>query len=345
MNYSVIIPAYNCESSIANTVKSICNVQVDEMEIIIVDDGSTDCTRDVCESLIRQYPFIKYYYQKNQGVSTARNLGISKSVGKYIMFLDSDDQVNSAELKKCMRTAVEQDVDILIFGMAFYRLYKGALFQIEDYYCEKEEKIFKSEIGNRMVELFENNYLSSVCNKIIKSDIAHQVIFNSSKMCFEDLLYSLELLQYCDSIYVMPDIAYIYRVEHSSRKTAREKRINDFNEYMLDFQSAVLKLEKHIGMELTAFRLKIGLIYEWLLMNKLQSSIYRELKQLDKDKMNLVLFGKEYVSSTKISKLFFDNKIIALRLYSIYWNIRHKTSLRIRCIKYRHINKKETKSV
>ena len=80
-------------------------------------------------------------------------------------------------------------------------------------------------------------------------------------------------------------------------------------------------------------------------MNKLQSSIYRELKQLDKDKMNLVLFGKEYVSSTKISKLFFDNKIIALRLYSIYWNIRHKTSLRIRCIKYRHINKKESKSV
>lgn len=338
MNFSVIIPAYNCENSIANTVKSICNVQVDEMEIIIVDDGSTDCTKDECKSLIKHYPFVKYYYQENKGVSAARNFGITKASGKYIMFFDSDDQVNSAELRRCMMTAVEQDADMLIFGMTFYRLYNGVPYQIENMYCEKEEKIFKSEIGNRMVELFENNYLSPVWNKIIKSDIAHQVIFNSSKMCFEDLLYSLELLQYCDSIYVMPDIAYIYRVEHSSKKSAREKRINDFNEYMLDFQNAVLNLEKHIGMELTAFRLKIGLVYEWLLMNKLQTSNYKELKQIDKEKMKLVLFGEEYVSSSKNSRLFFDNNLVELRLYSIYRNIRNKISLRIRCIKYRLAN-------
>ena len=73
MDFSVIIPAYNCESSIAKTVESICDVQIEEMEIIIVDDGSTDNTSNECRSLAEQYQHVKYYYQENQGVSAARN--------------------------------------------------------------------------------------------------------------------------------------------------------------------------------------------------------------------------------------------------------------------------------
>ena len=98
MDFSVIIPAYNCESSIAKTVKSICDVQIEEMEIIIVDDGSTDNTSNECKSLAGQYPFVKYYYRDNQGVSAARNFGISKAIGNFILFWDSDDKADTSKI-------------------------------------------------------------------------------------------------------------------------------------------------------------------------------------------------------------------------------------------------------
>lgn len=338
MDFSVIIPAYNCESSIANTVKSICDVQINEMEIIIVDDGSNDNTGNECKSLISQYSFIKYYYQENQGVSVARNYGISKAVGDYILLWDSDDKADSELLKKCMLTAQKKNADMLIFGMSFRQVYKGKVLHIEDKQCSKEEMIIQRDFPSVLADLFDVNYLSSGCNKILKGELCNQGAFKSSKKSFEDLLYVLELLNFCNSIYIMPDLAYIYEIDYLSNHTSRLKYIDDFSEYILDFQNAVLRLEDTLGVKLPQLRSKIGLIYEWMLSDKLQASSYKELKQLDKDKMKLVLFGKEYVSSSKNSKLFFDDKLIALRLYSIYRNIRHKTSLRIRCIKCRLAN-------
>ena len=335
MDFSVIIPAYNCERSIAKTVKSLCDVQIEEMEIIIVDDGSTDNTSNECRSLAGQYPLVRYYYQDNQGVSAARNFGISKAIGNFILFWDSDDKADTELLKKCMLTAKEKNADVLMFGMTFYKLYNGTPFQIEYLQCEKEERINKNELGSRMIDLFQKNYLTPVWNKVFKSEIVHRTFFNSSKMCFEDFLYSLEFLRHCDSVYLMPDPAYIYRMEHSSHKNVREKRINDFNEYMSDFQTAVIDLESHLGLELTEFRLKIGLVYEWMLISKLKAGNYGELKRLDKNKMKLTLFGNEFVSSSKIIRLFFDNKLITLRLYSFFHNIRHRIGLRMRCRKYR----------
>lgn len=90
---SVIIPAYNRADSIANTISSIISQKYRPLEIIIVDDGSTDNTYEIVQPYLQKKELlsIKYYYQKNQGVSVARNTGISKAKGEFISFLDSDD--------------------------------------------------------------------------------------------------------------------------------------------------------------------------------------------------------------------------------------------------------------
>ena len=115
--------------------------QREDIEIIIVDDGSTDNTSNECKSLAGQYPLVRYYYQDNQGVSAARNFGISKAIGNFILFWDSDDKADTELLKKCMLTAKEKNADMLIFGMSFRNIYKGRTFQIEYLQCEKEERI------------------------------------------------------------------------------------------------------------------------------------------------------------------------------------------------------------
>ena len=93
--FSVIIPVFEREKFIKKAIESVLNQSIDNFELIVVDDGSTDNTAYV----IKQYKKVKYFYQPNKGVSAARNLGIKKSKGKIVCFLDSDDEWKKDKLK------------------------------------------------------------------------------------------------------------------------------------------------------------------------------------------------------------------------------------------------------
>ena len=90
---SIIIPAYNVEKYIGATLESICKNKLDDVEIIVVDDGSTDNTRQTVEECLESLnpPHYKIIRQENKGVSAARNTGIDNAVGKYLIFCDGDD--------------------------------------------------------------------------------------------------------------------------------------------------------------------------------------------------------------------------------------------------------------
>ncbi|NDL01284.1 glycosyltransferase family 2 protein [Photorhabdus bodei] len=88
---SIIIPAFNVEDIIENSINSVLNQTYKNTEIIIVNDGSTDGTMDVLNRLSEQYFNIEVFSQENRGISAARNVGLSKAKGDYVTFLDSDD--------------------------------------------------------------------------------------------------------------------------------------------------------------------------------------------------------------------------------------------------------------
>lgn len=114
---SVIIPTYNGEKSISSTIESILNQEMDAVEIITVNDGSTDSTLQICQSYAMQYSNIRVVSQENKGVSAARNLGISKATGKYILFLDSDDYIISGGLSMGVQNILEKEqFDVLMLS-------------------------------------------------------------------------------------------------------------------------------------------------------------------------------------------------------------------------------------
>ena len=119
MLFSVIIPAYNCEETIENTVDSIAESGIKDYEILIIDDGSTDKTGSICESLSQKMPSVRYIHQINAGVSAARNCGIENSQGEYILFFDADDSLDSNSLCNAVSTVEIERPDMLIFGMRF----------------------------------------------------------------------------------------------------------------------------------------------------------------------------------------------------------------------------------
>lgn len=113
---SVIVPVYNVEKFLDRCVRSILQQSYDELEIILVDDGSTDGSGEICDSLAKTDKRIIVIHQKNQGLSAARNTGLEASHGEYICFVDSDDYVNRDYVKYLYKLCTENDCDVAICG-------------------------------------------------------------------------------------------------------------------------------------------------------------------------------------------------------------------------------------
>ena len=118
-NVTVIVPVYNVEKFIDKCVQSVIDQTMTDIEVILVDDGSTDNSLARCREWTNKDSRVKVYHQENQGVSVARNLGIEKSAGKYIAFIDSDDWIEPNYLEVLYVMAKAKDADISICGFYF----------------------------------------------------------------------------------------------------------------------------------------------------------------------------------------------------------------------------------
>ena len=118
---SVIIPAYNAETTLRTAVESILSQQVPELEIIIVNDGSTDGTDRLCHALASEYPCIHVITQKNAGICAARNRGMEAAIGEYITFCDDDDLFWQGALRLLLQTAEDTRADLVRGGYELLR--------------------------------------------------------------------------------------------------------------------------------------------------------------------------------------------------------------------------------
>ncbi|MCQ9628389.1 glycosyltransferase [Cetobacterium somerae] len=112
---SVIIPVYNVELYLKETLESIINQSLKEIEIIVINDGSTDKSLDIIKKYQNMDKRIKIINQKNKGVSVSRNEGLKKATGEYIYFMDGDDYLEKIALEKCYVESVNQNLDVLFF--------------------------------------------------------------------------------------------------------------------------------------------------------------------------------------------------------------------------------------
>ena len=150
---SVIIPAFNLEGYIDKCLESVCSQTIDkeDMEIIIVDDGSTDKTPQILDSWAEKDERIKVLHKKNEGVSAARNDGIKIAKGEFIFFFDGDDFMEKETCSKLYNTAKEKDVDSVVYG--YYRFEDGQV--IETCHPLFDKEIYENdEIIEKMVPQF-----------------------------------------------------------------------------------------------------------------------------------------------------------------------------------------------
>lgn len=214
--FSIIIPVYNCENYIERCLLSVTQQEVSGVEILVIDDGSTDRTKDIILDLQKKDTRIKYFFQKNGGVSSARNLGLEKASGEYIMFLDGDDRLPQGLVAKLLNVIIEENFDLLILDYLYVftkAKKKSNIFQNLEIknikYMDKKQVIFSTLTSDEL------NFLGA---KLYKSQIIkeNKLKFDVTKETGEDLLFNLEYMDYTQKIIYYPKIAYYYYIRANS---------------------------------------------------------------------------------------------------------------------------------
>ena len=152
--FSIIIPVYNSEKYLKTCIESVQKQSLKNLEIILVEDKSTDSSRKTCNFFIKKYNNIKLIiHKKNYGVSSSRNEGIEAAVGKYIIFIDSDDYLLSNSLKNIENLVLKNDnLDIILLNSHFTKLGNN-LIRSKNVF--KNTIVSKKKIIEKLVKLFK----------------------------------------------------------------------------------------------------------------------------------------------------------------------------------------------
>ena len=335
MLISVIIPAFNCVNSIRHTVDSIISSGLTDYEIVIVDDGSTDNTALVCNSLCSQYSFIKYCEQRNSGVSVARNKGISLATGEYIMFFDADDTAKEKGFAECVDIIESEKPDVLVFGMSFDYHKNGKIYKRDKLVPDQSGRLNKTQIKTNLESLYNTNSLSSACNKIYRRALIsdNNILFNTNYFLMEDFLFSLECLKVCENIYCLPKDLYHYKQSENEKKAFnRLKKIDDLCEYVLPFKTAINELS--VG--------KIGdsvfnNFFFMLLFQKMYYENAKEIKKHIKDLKSNKLFNEIKQDEIPAGYIGFlkdieESRYLKIRLFNLKTQARHKIAVLVKSI-------------
>ncbi|MBO5396700.1 MAG: glycosyltransferase [Clostridia bacterium] len=237
---SVIIPVYNVEKYLEECVNSVLAQTYKNIEIILVDDGSTDSSGKLCDSFAENHSNIKVFHKENGGQSTARNMGLEKAQGKYIYFLDSDDIIVPDALEKLCAVAEADCADVVFFdALSFIDEKPDA--EMKQTYLRTHK--YPVQSGIKTFELMQNRneYHCVVWGMLLRKELLkkNDIEFIPG-IYYEDMAYTYELLCRAGTVSQCPEVLYKRRYRENSTMTSKKsKKYFDSSvavyEYIRDF--------------------------------------------------------------------------------------------------------------
>lgn len=223
---SIIVPVYNSEALLDRCIKSILSQDYGNFELIIVNDGSTDYSMQICEKYALQDDRVKLINKQNEGSSIARNIGLDNVTGDYIFWVDSDDYVSKDFCSTAVNTIERNpNIDILIFG--FETILKGKEKKVK-HHSKRSEVISKIEaIKGTLIDGYINSLL---WNKVFRASLFNDIRFPEHNS-FDDVGTTYKVLDKADNFYIIPEILYFYEINEGSQSTMwwhSEKKTKDY---------------------------------------------------------------------------------------------------------------------
>ncbi|MFL0492462.1 MULTISPECIES: glycosyltransferase family 2 protein [unclassified Bacillus (in: firmicutes)] len=314
---SVIIPLYNAEKYIEETMESILNQTYKNIEIVVVDDGSKDHSASIVKNIEKKYPEqIKYILQENQGVSVARNTGIENASGEYISFLDSDDLWHPTKIEKQMESMHKNNMNACYCGyMNFY-----------EETGEKVENTTNFVKGNMTKDFLTHQVFAQTSTWIFKKSIVmdHNIRFTPGCSWGEDLEFLFKLMSVTNVCYVDEYLTY-YRILSGGSLSSNYKEYELKTTKELEVFTRMKnwihnKSEDLITKDSTELiEILETYLFPYTVINN--ACIYiKESSKLDKSKVRLIKSDiKKYCR-----KIYSKNGKRSKKLYAMLWFVRIK---------------------
>lgn len=316
---SVIVPIYNVEKYLDRCVKSLINQTYKNIEIILVDDGSPDKCPEMCDYYATEDYRIKVIHKENGGLSDARNVGIEKSTGSYISFVDSDDWVEEDFIEELYNNIKRENADISIIG---YTLIWDSGKRItysdnNDYFVYNQEYAIKELLKQKKFQCM-------VCQKMYKRDIFSDIKFPLGKI-YEDVAVSLPTFLKADKVVFSGDPKFYYFQRENSivnEKFSKEKL------YFLDCCKEIIDYSnnhnKIFDKEAHNFYLRALLMLLLQLYSDVRTRNSEICKQLEKEvrKNKKHIFVNPYIDFKKRIALFMILVRFPRRLLYKVWRLK-----------------------
>lgn len=301
---SIIVPIYNTEKYLQKCIDSLESQTYPNIEIILVNDGSTDRSLWICMENAKRFDNIRVFSQNNSGVSAARNRGIKESRGKYVIFVDSDDELLLDAIEMMHRMITQREADVVSAGMA-----SGEILM--------DGREYKSEIfsGEQTIALALAEVSPSACAKLFKSESIRGIWFEEDRKINEDGFFVFECYLRQLRVIKTDKVVYMYRkrIGSASRSAFSEKYLDMF--YFLEKKKTLINeyyprlCEKLLLLEIRTH------------LNMLQLLCSTYAKQYEGLTQNCMDFIKEHKGVDTQSFIKYEKRIyyaVHMGVYSLY---------------------------
>lgn len=320
MKFSIIVPIYNVETYLSECLESLINQTYSNIEVIAVNDGSTDSSPLILEKYAKTDSRIVVINQANKGLSEARNAGLSIATGNYVLFVDSDDYISTSLCQSAYQfIKVNGEIDLIQYVRKRFTLNYTCddpiIIDVNRNVYEGKEWLEKSIIGG--------TFYGSSCNKIYKRSLIekHNLRFYPN-ILYEDTMFVVQMSCFAKSVGLLPTEFYFYRFDRNG------SIINTISERDKDILISVSKIEKFIELNFPLFLEKYfikKMIYNWvnsaICYKHALHPFSKKSRSIIKDIINADIFNKyvKYIAYT--NNISFKYKIpawLSLNAFPLY---------------------------
>lgn len=208
INVSIILPTYNSMNEIGSAIDSILSQDYDKIELIIIDDGSTDQTEQICKEICEKDKRVKYIKKKNGGASSARNLGLEVAIGDYVLFVDADDTLEKQAIFYLVR-CIEKNKSDIVVGLYNCGQTKDKIIEVN-----KEEALEFAMNGTYKNIAFQHANFGSPWAKIFRKQFLkkNNIVFPANISHREDLIFCIQGYLNAENIILLQNNVYHYNV-------------------------------------------------------------------------------------------------------------------------------------
>lgn len=285
---SVIVPTYNVEKYLAKCITSLATYLPNSAEILIIDDGSTDSSGHIAEEMKKTYSNVKVFHKENGGLSDARNYGITKANGKYLMFVDSDDYVDNSIMEVFKH--LDKNVDVVFVGFTIESLKKSRQINYAaEGLIEGNENIVKKALAIRTLK-------NSATMKVVKKDfiLGNNLFFNNGFS--EDFDWTGRLFCYINSA-ILTNINYYHYISEREGSIMNAFTKSKFHDIINHAKSITNEVERACSNKLVTKRIK-----QYIGFNIV--SIFRNIKHCNtrQDRLEVEKLMKDNIQYIKHQK-------------------------------------------